>query len=128
MIKKLINRLLGKTSAEPQAPAEPGATAARKTRAPKAPKVAKARTKASAGGVPRQARVWSVDDLLALLDREGIEAPVLVGWSMGVQLALELRDAPAIRYNLAVAYAELGRRAAAYQIRGRPTTDQTEKI
>ena len=62
MIKKLINRLLGKTSAEPQAPAEPGATAARKTRAPKAPKVAKARTKASAGGVPRQARVWSVDE------------------------------------------------------------------
>ena len=31
-----------------------------------------------------------VDDLLSLLDHAGIEAPILVGWSMGVQLALEL--------------------------------------
>ena len=31
-----------------------------------------------------------VRDLLALLDTEGIEAPVLAGWSMGVQLGLEL--------------------------------------
>jgi pimeloyl-ACP methyl ester carboxylesterase len=31
-----------------------------------------------------------VDDLLALLAHAGVEAPILVGWSMGVQLALEL--------------------------------------
>jgi pimeloyl-ACP methyl ester carboxylesterase len=31
-----------------------------------------------------------VRDLLALLDAEGMEAPVLAGWSMGVQLGLEL--------------------------------------
>jgi pimeloyl-ACP methyl ester carboxylesterase len=31
-----------------------------------------------------------VGDLLALLDHARIEAPILVGWSMGVQLALEL--------------------------------------
>ena len=61
MIKKLINRLLGKTSAASHAPAEPGVPATRKVRTPKAPKTAKARTK-SGGGVPRQARVWSVDE------------------------------------------------------------------
>jgi pimeloyl-ACP methyl ester carboxylesterase len=31
-----------------------------------------------------------VGDLLALLDHAEVEAPILVGWSMGVQLALEL--------------------------------------
>ncbi|UCF26305.1 MAG: polynucleotide adenylyltransferase PcnB, partial [Ralstonia sp.] len=61
MIKKLINRLLGKTAAEPAspAPAELGTSPAKKTRTPKTPKP---RTKAAAGGVPRQARVWSVDE------------------------------------------------------------------
>jgi len=31
-----------------------------------------------------------VGDLLALIEHAGVETPVLVGWSMGVQLALEL--------------------------------------
>lgn len=31
-----------------------------------------------------------IGDLLALLDHAGVESPILVGWSMGVQLALEL--------------------------------------
>jgi len=36
-------------------------------------------------GVP-----FHVRDLLALLEHEGVDAPVLVGWSMGVQVGLEL--------------------------------------
>ncbi len=47
---------------------------------------------------------------------EGVELSDASEWSEAAsrfEQALELRDAPAIRYNLAVAYAELGRRAAA---------------
>jgi pimeloyl-ACP methyl ester carboxylesterase len=36
-----------------------------------------------------------VRDLLALLEHARVEAPILVGWSMGVQLALELHRAHA---------------------------------
>lgn len=58
MIKKLINRLLGRPAAETAPATEPG-TPARKARAPKTPK---ARAKAAAGGVPRAPRVWSVEE------------------------------------------------------------------
>ncbi|MGC7532642.1 polynucleotide adenylyltransferase PcnB, partial [Pandoraea pneumonica] len=59
-----INRLLGKTAAEPASTAtvaEPGTPPAKKARAPRAPKAAKARGK-STGDVPRQARVWNVEE------------------------------------------------------------------
>ena len=45
-------------------------------------------------GTPASREALSMDhhigDLLALLDHAQIEAPILVGWSMGVQLGLEL--------------------------------------
>ena len=45
-------------------------------------------------GMPASREALSMDhhigDLLALLEHAHIEAPILVGWSMGVQLALEL--------------------------------------
>src|SRR5262245_3714808 len=45
-------------------------------------------------GVPASPDAFSMDhhigDLLALLDHAQIESPILVGWSMGVQLGLEL--------------------------------------
>lgn len=47
----------------------------------------------SAYSLPHHAR-----DLLELLKHEGIESPVLVGWSMGVQVALEVHR---VRPNLA---------------------------
>ncbi len=47
-----------------------------------------------ASGAPRRRRALAmtqhVRDLLALLRHKGVEAPVLAGWSMGVQLVLEL--------------------------------------
>ena len=52
------------------------------------------------------------------LFREGVELSDAGEWADAAstfERALDLHDAPAIRYNLAVAYSELGRRAAAME-------------
>ena len=121
MIKKLINRLLGKTSAEPQAPAEPGATAARKTRAPKAPKVAKARTKASAGGVPRQARVWSVDE-------HGIDPKLLSRNAVKVTSTLQDAGYAAFIVGGAVRDLLLGIKPKDFDVATNATPDQVQAL
>jgi len=121
VIKKLINRLLGKTSAEPQAPAEPGATAARKTRAPKAPKVAKARTKASAGGVPRQARVWSVDE-------HGIDPKLLSRNAVKVTSTLQEAGYSAFIVGGAVRDLLLGIKPKDFDVATNATPDQVQAL
>lgn len=51
-----------------------------------------------------------VEDLLALLDHARVEAPILVGWSMGVQLALELhRTHPELPRALVAIHGTSGR-------------------
>lgn len=51
-----------------------------------------------------------VGDLLALLKQEEVQAPVLVGWSMGVQLALELhRTHPDLPRGLVAIHGTAGR-------------------
>jgi pimeloyl-ACP methyl ester carboxylesterase len=49
-------------------------------------------------------------DLLELLKQEGIESPVLAGWSMGVQVALEVhREAPDLAAGLVLLHGTAGR-------------------
>ncbi|MCL6468616.1 MAG: polynucleotide adenylyltransferase PcnB, partial [Ralstonia sp.] len=120
MIKKLINRLLGKTSAEPQAPAEPGAPAARKTRSPKAPRTAKARTK-SAGGVPRQARVWSVDE-------HGIDPKLLSRNAVKVTSTLQEAGYSAFIVGGAVRDLLLGIKPKDFDVATNATPDQVQAL
>ncbi|OCS44483.1 polynucleotide adenylyltransferase PcnB [Ralstonia pickettii] len=120
MIKKLINRLLGKTSAEPQAPAEPGAPAARKARSPKAPRTAKARTK-SAGGVPRQARVWSVDE-------HGIDPKLLSRNAVKVTSTLQEAGYSAFIVGGAVRDLLLGIKPKDFDVATNATPDQVQAL
>jgi len=60
---------------------------------------------ARAYSLPAHAR-----DLLELLKQEGIESPILAGWSMGVQVALEVhRECPDLAAGLVLLHGTAGR-------------------
>jgi pimeloyl-ACP methyl ester carboxylesterase len=63
---------------------------------------------------PSRRRAYGIEhharDLRQLLDHEGIEAPVLLGWSMGVQVMLEAhRDDPELARGLVAVHGTSGR-------------------
>ena len=63
---------------------------------------------------PSRRRAYGIEDhardLLQLLDHEGVEAPVLLGWSMGVQVMLEAHRAdPALARGLVAIHGTPGR-------------------
>lgn len=66
------------------------------------------------GSGPSRRRAYGIEhharDLLHLLDHEGVEAPVLLGWSMGVQVMFEAHRAdPALARGLVAIHGTRGR-------------------
>jgi pimeloyl-ACP methyl ester carboxylesterase len=67
-----------------------------------------------ASGPARERRAYGIEhharDLLHLLDHEGVESPVLLGWSMGVQVMLEAhRSDPTLARGLVAIHGTPGR-------------------
>ena len=123
MIKKLINRRLGKTAAEPASATtagEPGTPPAKKARAPKAPKAAKARGK-STGGVPRQARVWNVEE-------HGIDPKLLSRNAVKVTSTLQEAGYDAFIVGGAVRDLLLGIKPKDFDVATNATPDQVQAL
>ncbi len=123
MIKKLINRLLGKTAAEPASTAtvaEPGTPPAKKARAPRAPKAAKARGK-STGDVPRQARVWNVEE-------HGIDPKLLSRNAVKVTSTLQEAGYDAFIVGGAVRDLLLGIKPKDFDVATNATPDQVQAL